>query len=45
MLDQTELYQVTDGAISKVEVFQHDTPTLIEFFAKNDPALLAAPLR
>jgi len=25
LLDQTELYEVTDGAISKVEVFQRDT--------------------
>jgi ketosteroid isomerase-like protein len=38
VLNQTELYEVTDGAISKVEVFQHDTPALIEFFARNDPA-------
>ena len=37
LLDQTELYEVTDGAISKVEVFQRDTPGLIEFFARNGP--------
>ena len=35
LLNQTELYEVTDGAISKVEVFQDDTPALIEFFARN----------
>ena len=38
LLNQTELYEVTDGAISKVEVFQDDTPALIEFFARNGPA-------
>jgi ketosteroid isomerase-like protein len=43
LLDQTELYEVTDGAISKVEVFQHDTPGLIEFFAKNPPTARTPP--
>ena len=38
LLNQTELYEVTDGAISKVEVFQHDTPALIDFFTRNGPA-------
>jgi ketosteroid isomerase-like protein len=38
LLNQAELYEVTDGAISKVEVFQDDTPGLIEFFARNAPA-------
>lgn len=38
LLDQAELYEVTDGAISKVEVFQSDTPALIDFFARNGPA-------
>ena len=38
LLDQTELYEVTDGAISKVEVFQRDTPGLIDFFARNGPS-------
>jgi ketosteroid isomerase-like protein len=37
-VDQTELYEVTDGVISKVEVFQNNTPALIEFFARNAPA-------
>ena len=37
LLNQAELYEVTDGAISKVEVFQHDTPGLIEFFDRNRP--------
>jgi SnoaL-like protein len=43
LLDQTELYEVTDGAISKVEVFQRDTPGLIEFFARNGPSRSAPP--
>jgi hypothetical protein len=38
LLDQAELYEVTGGAISKVEVFQRDTPSLIEFFDRNQPA-------
>jgi ketosteroid isomerase-like protein len=38
LLNQAEIYEVTDGAISKVEVFQDDTPGLIEFFARNTPA-------
>jgi hypothetical protein len=38
LLDQTEVYEVTDGAITKVEVFQHDTPALIDFFARNASA-------
>lgn len=37
LLDQNEIYEVTDGAISKVEVFQRDTPGLIEFFNRNLP--------
>jgi hypothetical protein len=37
-LSQGELCKVTDGAISKVEIFQHDTPGLIEFFDRNRPA-------
>lgn len=37
VLNQAELYEVTDGVISKVEVFQHDTPALIEFFKRNRP--------
>ena len=37
VLDQTEVYEVTDRVISKVEVFQHDTPALIEFFDRNGP--------
>jgi hypothetical protein len=37
LLSQAELYEVTDGAISKVEVFQHDTLGLIEFFDRNRP--------
>jgi ketosteroid isomerase-like protein len=37
LLNQAELYEVTDGVISKVEVFQDDTPGLIEFFARNAP--------
>ena len=37
LLNQAELYEVTDGVISKVEVFQHDTPGLIEFFDRNRP--------
>jgi ketosteroid isomerase-like protein len=38
LLDQAELYEVTGGEISKVEVFQRDTPGLIEFFNRNRPA-------
>jgi ketosteroid isomerase-like protein len=38
LLNQAELYEVANGAISKVEVFQDDTPGLIEFFARNAPA-------
>jgi hypothetical protein len=38
LLDQAELYEVTNGAISKIEVFQRDTPGLIEFFNRNRPA-------
>jgi hypothetical protein len=38
LLDQAELYEVTGGEISKVEVFQRDTPGLIEFFNRNQPA-------
>jgi len=36
-LNQVELYEVTDGVVSKVEVFQNDTPALIEFFRRNGP--------
>jgi ketosteroid isomerase-like protein len=43
LLDQAELYEVTGGAISKVEVFQRDTPSLIEFFDRNRPASQANP--
>ena len=38
LLDQNEIYEVRDGAISRVEVFQRDTPGLIEFFDRNRPA-------
>jgi hypothetical protein len=38
LLNQAEIYKVANGAISKVEVFQDDTPGLIEFFARNAPA-------
>ena len=38
VLNQTEVYEVTEGVISRVEVFQHDTPALIDFFRRNDPA-------
>ena len=38
VLSQAELYEVTNGAISKIEVFQDDTPGLIEFLARNGPA-------
>jgi ketosteroid isomerase-like protein len=38
LMDQTEIYEVTDGAITNVEVFQHDTHALIEFFHRNGPA-------
>lgn len=37
-VDQTELYEVTNGVISRVEVFQRDTPVLIDFFERNGPA-------
>lgn len=37
ILSQTEVYEVTDGVISKVEVFQHNTQELIEFFDRNGP--------
>jgi ketosteroid isomerase-like protein len=37
LLDQIELYEVRGGAISRIEVFQHDTPALISFFDKNGP--------
>jgi ketosteroid isomerase-like protein len=36
-LNQAELYDVTDGVISNIEVFPHDTPGLIEFFDRNRP--------
>lgn len=38
VLNQTEIYEVTDGVITKVEVFHHDTHALIEFFKRNGPA-------
>jgi hypothetical protein len=38
LLNQAELYEVANGAISRVEVFQDDTPGLIELFARNAPA-------
>ena len=38
VMNQTEIYEVTNGAISKVEIFQHDTQALIEFFERNGPA-------
>ena len=38
LLDQTELYEAANGVITKVEVFQHDTPALIEFLDRNRPA-------
>jgi hypothetical protein len=38
LYDQAELYEVRDGAISRVEVFQHDTPGWIEFLDRNGPA-------
>ena len=41
-LNQAGLYDVTHGAISKVEVFQHDAPGLIEFFDRNRPASQAS---
>jgi ketosteroid isomerase-like protein len=38
LLDQLELYEVADGVITKVEVFQHDTAALVDFFDRNGPA-------
>jgi hypothetical protein len=38
VLNEAELYEVTNDVISKVEVFQHDTAALVEFFARNEPA-------
>jgi len=38
LLDQIELYEVRDGAISTIEVFQHDTPALIDFFDRSRTA-------
>jgi len=35
--NQAELYEVTNGKISKVEVFQQDTPGWIEFLDRNKP--------
>jgi uncharacterized protein len=32
-----ELYEVRDGAISRVTTFVHDLPELIDFFARNEP--------
>jgi hypothetical protein len=42
LLDQAELYEVADGVITKVEVFQRDTPGLIAFLERNGPAPHAA---
>jgi ketosteroid isomerase-like protein len=36
-LNQVEIYQVRDGLITHVEVFQNETPALIEFFERNGP--------
>jgi ketosteroid isomerase-like protein len=36
-MSQTELYEVTDGVISRVEVFQSEVPALNEFFTRNKP--------
>ncbi len=38
LMDQTEIYEVSDGVITKVQVFQHDTHAVIEFFQRNGPA-------
>lgn len=38
LLDQTELYEVANGVITRVEVFQHDTTGLIEFLDRNGPS-------
>ena len=38
-LDQVELYEVANGVIIKVEVFQNNTPELIAFFDRNGPPL------
>ncbi len=38
VMNQTEIYEVVNDEITKVEVFQHDTPALIAFFDRNGPA-------
>jgi hypothetical protein len=38
MWDQTKLYEVANGVITRVEVFQDDTAALIEFLDRNWPA-------
>jgi ketosteroid isomerase-like protein len=38
LFNQAELYEVRDGAITKVEVFQSETHLLNEFFGRNGPA-------
>jgi hypothetical protein len=35
LLNQIELYEVTDSVISRAEIFQYDTPGVIEFFDRN----------
>lgn len=37
VLNQAELYEVTDGKITRVEIFQHNTRELIEFLERNGP--------
>lgn len=38
VVEQTEIYEVADGVITRIEVFQHDTPALVEFFQRNGAA-------
>ena len=38
LFDQAEIYEVSNGLITKVEVFQRDTPALVDFFSRNGPA-------
>ena len=37
VMDQSEVYEVKDGAISRVQVYQADTQALIDFFSRNAP--------
>jgi hypothetical protein len=37
LLDQVEMYEVSNGLITKVEVFQRDTPAVVDFFRRNGP--------